>query len=208
MITVRLYFGNEKECDRITLSKHYHCITNAIEEGKNMDKNYEEVVTGKREPVGSEVGYLYIEKNRLDKIDQERAREIRRKGQAAAHKVVMEKRTARESMHKLLHVVASGVARGRVESDILAEAKKINPNLTLYDIINLVQIDRAMQGSARSAEYVRDTAGDKPTDKVDLTAQSLTDEDRELLRTVQERLERAQNDMRKIDKTDEKPPEQ
>lgn len=164
----------------------------AKEEAKTEEqKNYQLIKQGKLKPKGSQKGYLNLKP--LTEIDPEKAKEIRRKGYYAQQKVLEEKKTAKESLNSILHIVANGIGKGRVEEDILTEVRKKNPNLTLYDVVNLVQISKALDGSTKSAEYVRDTVGDKPADKLDVTAQSLTDEDRLLLETVNKRLEDSQN---------------
>ena len=158
---------------------------------REAQKRYELIKQGKAQPQGSEKGYLNLKP--LTELDEDKAREIRIKGGKARSEALKIERTAKESMKELLSIVAKEVAKDRIDEEILQKAKQINPNLTLYDIVNLKMIERATDGSVTASVYVRDTVGDKPTDKLDVTAQSLTDEDRTLLEQVQKRLEDNQN---------------
>ena len=62
----------------------------------------------------------------------------------------------------------------------------------MYDLIQAVAVGKALEGSIRAAEYVRDTNGDKPTDKVEITDNVMTDSDREMMRKITKRLEKAE----------------
>ena len=42
-------------------------------------------------------------------------------------------------------------------------------------------------------QYVRDTNGDKPTDKIEMTTDVMTDTDRELLKSISDRLQGAES---------------
>ena len=42
-------------------------------------------------------------------------------------------------------------------------------NITVNEAIQLKQVQRALSGDLNSACYIRDTVGDKPTDKVETT---------------------------------------
>ena len=158
---------------------------------REAQKRYALIKQGKAKPKGSEKGYLNLKP--LTELDEERAHEIRSMGAKRHNEIVRIERSARESMKELLSIVAKESAKGRIDEEILAKAKQINPNLTLYDIVNLKQIEKALDGSTKSAEYCRDTNGDKPNDRVDITAQSLTDDDRALLQAVQDRLNSMDN---------------
>ena len=45
-------------------------------------------------------------------------------------------------------------------------------NVTVAERIMMVAIKEAMEGNVRAAEFVRDTAGEKPTDAIEVTAGS------------------------------------
>lgn len=70
-----------------------------------------------------------------------------------------------------------------------AEEYGLKEGTTLLEAANLAQIRRAMRGDTKAAEYVRDTLGEKPTDKISAEVTALTPEDREMLERVSKRLE-------------------
>lgn len=57
--------------------------------------------------------------------------------------------------------------------------------VTVYDAIVCAQTAAAMQGNTKAAEYIRDSAGDKPGENVRLDADIMTDGDRKLLAKLQ-----------------------
>ena len=159
----------------------------AKEEAKREEqKNYQLIKQGKLKPKGKQIGYKNLVP--LTERSEEEQLAIRRKAQKRQKEVMSIKKTAKESMNELLSVVAKEVAKERIDEEILAKARQINPNLTLYDVVNLKMIEKATDGNVMASIYVRDTNGDKPNDKVDITANSLTDDDRALLQAVQDRL--------------------
>lgn len=48
----------------------------------------------------------------------------------------------------------------------LAEAKGMN--ISVQNAIDIAMVERAMLGDVQAAIYIRDTVGEKPTDKVEL----------------------------------------
>lgn len=57
--------------------------------------------------------------------------------------------------------------------------------VTVYDAIVCAQTAAAMQGNTKAAEYIRDSAGDKPGENVRLDADIMTEGDRKLLAKLQ-----------------------
>ena len=157
---------------------------------------YQLIKEGLAEPEGSEKGWMNLQpgKYNLATIDPEKALEIRRKGAEAIHKLHGEKKSAKQSLEKILTL--------KIDDDILAAAdlpaelakklKRSNPDATIYDLIQIVAAGRAIGGNIKAAEYIRDTHGDKPVDKVDVSGNIITDSDRELLQTIGARLDQAE----------------
>ena len=69
-----------------------------------------------------------------------------------------------------------------------AEEYGIKEGTTLLEAANLAQIRRAMKGDTKAAEYVRDTLGEKPSEKIDASIMNVTPEDQELIKRVASRL--------------------
>lgn len=160
---------------------------------KPKSEIYRQIVAGEREPEGKEKGWdnLQPEKYNFAVMDKERQREISRKGAQAVNKLHGERKTAREALERILSLrVTDSIIAGADLSDELAERlKRDNPDATLYDLINLVAVGRAAGGSMAAYQLVRDTFGDKPVEKVDVTADVTTDADRALLASISRRLE-------------------
>lgn len=133
---------------------------------------------------------LKTEENSFSLYDPDRLREISRKGAQACHKVRAEKKTARQALEKILSMnVTDEIIYGAELPTELAEQLKAHyPDATLYDLMQLVALGRALDGDMRAAEYVRDTYGDRPTNKVDIATDAISDADRELLEQISARL--------------------
>lgn len=65
-----------------------------------------------------------------------------------------------------------------------AEEYGLIEGTTLLEAANLAQIRRAMRGDTKAAEYVRDTLGEKPTEKISAEVETITPEDRAMLERV------------------------
>ena len=70
---------------------------------------------------------------------------------------------------------------------VLEYAEKQGKTLSNYDAVVIAQVVEAQKGSTRAAEFVRDSVGDKPGEKVDFTG-NMSDADRRMLETVCNRL--------------------
>ena len=57
--------------------------------------------------------------------------------------------------------------------DFLSLEEMEGQNISIQTAINIAMIQRALMGDVQAAQYIRDTTGQKPTDKVELD-QSLT----------------------------------
>ena len=101
-----------------------------------------------------------------------RIRELQKKGAATRSVNDMERKRIREDLNMLLKLT---IKKGECASldDVLSleQAKKIN--VPVQTAINIAMIQRAMLGDVQAAQYIRDTVGEKPSDKVELD-QNLT----------------------------------
>lgn len=69
-----------------------------------------------------------------------------------------------------------------------AEEYGLVEGTTLLEAANLAQIRRAMRGDTKAAEYVRDTLGEKPSEKIDASITGLTPEDKQMLQNISNRI--------------------
>ena len=86
-----------------------------MEKETKQKTRYQQVIDGDVEPIGHEKGWINLEKRvPFNKMDEEKRREICRKGQQAVMQLHGEKKTARESLEKILTI--------KVSDEILAGA--------------------------------------------------------------------------------------
>lgn len=103
------------------------------------------------------------------------ARSRGRKGGIASGKARREKKMFRETLESILTMSIKDGKGMDVEAITNFAAIK-GQNISVQDAILISQVQKAMKGDTRAAEYVRDTIGQKPSDKVQLEADvSMTD---------------------------------
>lgn len=98
------------------------------------------------------------------------------------------RKALREIYDALLALPATPAMLESIADVAQSTAEAIGQPLTAYDVIALAQIVKAAKGDTAAAQYIRDSAGDKPTDKQEVTATVLTDADKALLERVAKRL--------------------
>jgi hypothetical protein len=65
-----------------------------------------------------------------------------------------------------------------------AEEYGMEEGTSLLEAATLAQFRRAMKGDTKAAEYVRDTLGEKPTEKISAEVETITAEDRERIERI------------------------
>lgn len=168
-----------------------------MEEKKKEKSRASMIIDGDIEPEnGREKAWLNLRKRTpINMRPPEEQLEIRRKGQKAQREIYGKKKTAKESLDNILSIKVNEeiMAKADLDSSIIERVKRSGEELTFYDLLHMVAIGRAIDGSVNAMTYVRDTYGDKPTDKVEMTTDVMTDKDRELLQTISERLQGAEH---------------
>lgn len=115
---------------------------------------------------------------------EEERRELGRKGGLKTQERNRLNRTAQEVMQMYLNCkISRSVAREKLgdRADLLPK------DATLFDLITLRQIMESEDGNTKAFEVVRDTAGFKPTEKQEITAEIMTEADRALLELIAKR---------------------
>lgn len=88
------------------------------------------------------------------------ARKNGAKGGIASGKARREKKAMKDTLETLLAMpLKEGQAAGLEEIQSLASVK--GKNISVQEAIMLAQIQKAMKGDTRAAEYIRDTSGNK-----------------------------------------------
>ena len=105
----------------------------------------------------------------------ERASELGKKSVEARRKRAQERKAMKHTLDTLMRTtIKKGSFVSAEEIEDLAEAGKLN--VDVQTAINIAIIQRAMMGDVQAAQFIRDTLGEKPSDKVEVD-QSLTIEE-------------------------------
>lgn len=102
----------------------------------------------------------------------DRAREAQKKSAAAQREKNAKRKAMREDFDVLLKLT---LKKGDLASadDVLSLEEAQDMNLPVQTAINIAMVQRALMGDVQAAQYIRDTVGEKPSDKVEID-QSLT----------------------------------
>lgn len=104
---------------------------------------------------------------------------IQRAGANTVNAAKAQQRTFKE-------VIAQMLAESAKSEDI--ERLGLTEGATQLEVIIAGQLQQAGRGNSKAAEFLRDTVGEKPTEKLDANITALTPEDKELLQNVENRL--------------------
>ena len=150
------------------------------------------IIDGEIEPEENERYLLNLRKRvPFNQMPEEKRKEICRKGAEAINKLHGEKKTARQSLEKILTLKVDDDLLNAAElpAELVKKIKRSNPDATIYDLIQTVAVGRALDGNMKAYELIRDTHGDKPIERVEVTENVTTDQDRELMRQIAARLD-------------------
>ena len=90
-----------------------------------------------------------------------------RKGGIASAKAKREKKALKDTLEELLAMpIKDGKSADIDKIKSIAGIK--GKNITMQEAIMVAMLNKAAKGDVRAAEYVRDTIGQKPTDKMNL----------------------------------------
>lgn len=128
----------------------------------------------------------------LNERSPEEAREIRRKGAEALHKLKGERKNAKQILDEILPIYANTsaiVSNETIPEDIKSELlSNKNIKITQYHLIMLSQIYQAQNGNVKAAEFIRDTFGDKPINETHNINESISEADKQLINNLKDRL--------------------
>ena len=103
---------------------------------------------------------------KAEDLTSDELRNRAKKGGKASGKA---RRDKREQKQIILEVLSMPLEEGSVEK-ITSLAAAEGANLSINQAIVIQQVKKALNGDTKAAEYLRDTAGQKPSDKVQLDA--------------------------------------
>lgn len=129
----------------------------------------------------------------LDQLPPEERRELQQAGGAASGVT----RRARRSLKETCQMIAE-LALSNKEALTDEGAQRIAEQIeeqtgkpcTIYEAMAAAQAVQAMAGNVKAFVAFRDSAGDKPADQVEISAETITDADRQLMDNIKRRLEK------------------
>lgn len=121
---------------------------------------------------------------RPSELTADRRREIARQGGLASAAARRRKKDIREVFSALLSSPATPEMQEKA-AKLGFDAETVE---SIYDALGVAMIDKAMSGDGYCFQLVRDSAGDKPTDKSEVTASIMTEKDLEIMRNLEARI--------------------
>ena len=107
---------------------------------------------------------------KAEDLTSEELRERAKKGGIASGKARREKKAMKDTLAMLLSMPLKDGAVADIE-DVQSLASVNGKNITVQEAIMLKQIQKAMKGDTRAAEYIRDTSGNKLKEYVEIGGQ-------------------------------------
>lgn len=120
-------------------------------------------------------------------------REFARIGGLASAK----KRAEKKNLQKLLSVLLSTPATAEMKEKAARLGFSPEEANTVYDAMNVALIDKALSGDGYAYQLIRDSAGDRPTERVEQAVSVMTEKDVEMMRKLNARLEKSATDGQK-----------
>ena len=159
---------------------------------------FQKVIDGDQAPQGKQKGWQNLTTGHrehnfavLKEKDPEKAREIHSMGAQAVKRLHGEQKNAKQILDNVLSLLVDDeiINGADLPPEIANKLKKSNKDITMYELIQTVAAGRAAAGNMKAVEYIRDTYGDKPTEKLDITGEIMTDTDRAMLEKISRRLD-------------------
>lgn len=144
----------------------------AIVPDEFMEEHKKELPDGTRNESGTKTTYRGGILKMLGK-DPEYDKEIRTAGAEALNAKLAERKTFSESI---------GYALRKKDVDGLSNMERITASMII----------KAIDGDVKAAQFIRDTIGEQPTTKTEISADIMTAADRALLEKLEKRMDRRQ----------------
>lgn len=93
----------------------------------------------------------------------------------------------KKDMRELMKMLLENNYSENKARDIVGDLSLLEGDLSVANVLNLKMIQEAEEGNAKAFEIVRDTAGYKPAEQVQLDANIMTDQDKALLEKLAKR---------------------
>lgn len=122
----------------------------------------------------------------FNKLSEEEQREIRSKGGKASGEARRKKRDMREVAKAILE---HAMNEAQIDEVLGSSKDLLDGDKSVMAVLTARMVQEAGKGSYKHYETLRDTAGFKPKDEIGISADIMTDADRELVEKVNRRLE-------------------
>ena len=133
-------------------------------------------------------------KSNLRPINENITPEQRKEIASKAGKASAEKKRQRKEMREMIQdIFEIGIKKGKVVEDIKSLDDARGKNLTVGQALVLAQVKKAMSGDTRALEFLRDTMGEKPTNKQEITAKVIESPLNSILEQLKENEEEGGN---------------
>lgn len=150
--------------------------------GKEIDNNNTDNDTDSN-LTGKEKGYRNLIP--INDRAKEEQREIQKKGGKARAQQMKQRKTAKE----LLETLLSTNMTDDMIADVLGGSQDLlGDNKTAYNVMLTKMLQVACAGDTKAFVALRDTVGDKPADKQEITADIMTDADRKVIENIKKRI--------------------
>ena len=140
-----------------------------------FDKYYKELPRG---TVNESKTYRAYNGGKVKSLTSEN-RDIQVMGGKALQAKLKQRRTFAEAISTVLAQKPTEKVREELELDSTAD------NL---DAVIAAMLRQAQKGNVKAGDFLRDTIGEKPTDKLEASVETMTAEDREMLENIQKRM--------------------
>lgn len=148
---------------------------NYIVEDDLFDKYYKELPRG---TVNESKTYRAYNGGKVKSLTSEN-RDIQVMGGKALQAKLKQRRTFAEAISTVLAQKPTEKVREELELDSTAD------NL---DAVIAAMLRQAQKGNVKAGDFLRDTIGEKPTDRLEASVETMTAEDREMLENIQKRM--------------------
>lgn len=125
----------------------------------------------------------------FNKLSEDEQKEIRSKGGKASGEARRKKRDMREVAKAILE---HAMKEEQIEEVLGSSKDLLDGDKSVMAVLTARMVQEAGKGSYKHYETLRDTAGFKPKDEIGISADIMTDADRELIEKVNRRLEKKQ----------------
>ncbi|MBF1000532.1 MAG: hypothetical protein HXK84_00640 [Lachnospiraceae bacterium] len=142
-----------------------------------FDENYKILPLGVRNESHTKIAMNHGYVNTLKGRDHAESEEYRHRGYKTMEINRARKKSFREAIEAAIYSKAASKTR---------EKYRLDEDATILDGVIAAMIEASDKGNVRAAEFMRDTVGEKPVERTEISASLITEADRALMDKLQE----------------------